>query len=424
MKAELFEENLETNNFTKISDIIKQKDKFLVNELFIRFILVFVSTQFINLLVYNYTRSFMYVSLVALFQVILSFLLSSVSYTHDLKRSTIFLSLILLAVLLFAFGYFYVLQRDILLIFAALIPGMFSFVVFSLNRFKNNFLFHEQSSFVLRSINQIGVLLTSFLMVFFALLLDILPTKQSLTATFDLIRILAVNDFYFIYVIAGAAVIIYALFFFFNSKEVYQRTGKLEIGSFRKDPLILTFSLFTSIVNVALIFIGPYLYEGLNYLKYRFTAVTIILSLSMISSVISPRIVYNNLKRYGDFFVGIVGIVLFLTLPITMIFFNNNLLYLIFGIYLGTLGSSMAAYSLEYLLAGKYRGEDFVRAKFSLKTMTAIFTSLILLFASFGLIGLPLGIIYKLLFVFAILSFVLYIIYYTFIFKNRTELIL
>ncbi len=422
MKTDFFEEGKSRSHFTKFSEIIKLKDKFIINEFFIRLILVFVSAQFINLLVYNYTRSFMYVSLVALFQVLLSFLFASFNYNYEIKKSTIFLTMILLSVCLFAFGYFYVLQKDSLLIFAVLIPAVFSFVMSSLNRFKSNFLPHEQFSFVLRSINQIGLVLTSFLMIFFGFLIDILPTKQSLTATFDLVRILAVNDFYLIYVLGGAAALIYALFFFFNSKDAYKKTGKLvNLSSFRKDPLILIFSLFNSIVNVSLIFVGPFLYESLNYLKYRFTAVTLIFSLAMMSSVVSPRIVYSNLRRYGAFFVALIGLLLFLCFPIAMLFFEDNILYIVLGIYLGTLGASMATYSFEYTLTKKYSKEDFAKSKFSLQTMTAFIETLILLFSSFSLIALPLGLIYKLLFAFTIFTSAFYVVYSKFIFRNRMK---
>ncbi len=422
MKDDVLVDSGMHDNFTKGSEILKLKNKFVINEVFIRFLLVFVSAQFIDLLVYHYTRSFVYVSLVALFQVIFSFIFSSLSYSFKVKKTTIFLAIVLLSVSLFSFGYLYVLQKDSILIFAVIIPALFSFLSFDLNEFKKSLLKHEIVSVFLRSMNQIGVLLTSSLFVLFSFLIDVLPTKQSLTAKFDLVRILAVNDFYLIFVLGGFVALIYSLFFFFNSGKLERKQIKLfNLSLFRKDPLVLLYAFFNSILNVSLIFVGPFLFLSLNYLKYRFTAVSLILSLAMVSSVISPRIVYNNLKRYGDFFVGILGILLFLSLPIVMIFFKENLLYVTLGIYLGTLGSSIASYSFEYMLARKYRGEDFVKSKFIVHSMTTFYTALILLFSSFSLLAFPLDLIYKLLLSFAVFAFIFYIFQKFYFFRSKSS---
>lgn len=349
-------------------DAIKIKNKFIGYDLLMRVALAIVSMQLLNLLLYARTGTLQSVIIANAVQLMLVFFSRNLykAIRTGLRLSFAF---IVNAVLCVLFGYS--LSRGyfpVAIILAGLIPAAVNLSSNSLRTSLNSMLKVEKRGAILKFINQIGILLTSASMVLAGYIIDRFPVKISLVQSNIFNVFLSQDGAFVLFFIGGVIFAVYSVFSLFTTTRNVQESESIKIGMSKEvlkkaaEGKVILYSIFLSCVNVAYIFIAPFVYDHVKRTPFPFALTMGIIGLGILVPIFAPKTVMRNLSRFGNEFGAAVGLVLFLAFLAAIALSLDPKIVLV-SFFVGVLGISFSNLSYERIFSQRFGRSELVDAK-------------------------------------------------------------
>ncbi|HDP74056.1 MAG TPA: hypothetical protein ENN46_03830 [Candidatus Woesearchaeota archaeon] len=364
-------------------EAIKVKNKFIGYDLFMRVALAIVSMQLINLLLYAKTGTLQSVIIANAIQLLLIFASRNLykSISTGLRLSFTF---IINAVLCVLFGYS--LSRDYFvasIILAGAIPAIVNISSNSLRCSLNRMLKVEKRGFILKFINQIGIILTSASMVVAGYIADKFPVKVSLVQTNIINVFLSQDGVFVLFLLGGIFFAVYSVFSLFTERRKEEENKKLGFAISKEtlaritEGKVILYSVFLSCVSVAYIFIAPFFYDLVKKTPFPFALTMGIIGLGILVPIFSPKIVMKNLTRFGNDFGSAVGLALFMVFLVSLGLALEPKAVIV-SFFVGVLGISFADLSFEKSILYRFGKKDILDAKKACSLLSVAFSLLLL----------------------------------------------
>lgn len=417
-------------------DIINNKQAIVLFDFFIRIILAILSTQLLNIILFEKTLSFSLIATVSAFQIILSHSIKLIHQRINSKKRIIFLLTILLVLTTFLtilFDSEFIFLLTLLVIF---IPVLINLIGLVINKIIISLVKYEKKGILLKHTSQIGLLITAITLVLIGFIFDSFPLVYSIEKTNIFDTISSLNPARFSFGFCSFVILIYIIMFSIklpkklmneiiskkeknNQKQQDSKNHFKQIFNFPKNSVVFIFSFFYALIISLFAIFGPYLFTQLYTTGLGYTLTTFVLAMMIVAPIFSPLVTYMNASRYGPNISMLIGNILFLTLPLSLTFVGNQISIWLIVAFLSVLGSSIAYSSYELFIRDNYKRKDHSRYIYSTESLTSFFSFILLIIFSMMLKYFEITVIFNTITILSII--VVLMLFFCLFFQKRIE---